>query len=69
MMGRNELGWETKKLLRDACGDMWHYLKLGGETSRMEEGRGLTLEERRRVWKYSVVHGRMRTSKECDVKI
>ena len=29
---RKELGWETKKTLRDACEDMWHYLKHGGET-------------------------------------
>lgn len=29
---RNELGWETKKSLRDACLDMWHHLNVGGET-------------------------------------
>jgi UDP-glucose 4-epimerase len=29
---RNELGWETKKSLRDACLDMWHYLNIRGET-------------------------------------
>lgn len=28
---RNELGWESKKTLRDACLDMCHYLKIGGE--------------------------------------
>jgi UDP-glucose 4-epimerase len=29
---RNELGWETNKTLRDACLDVWHYLKISGET-------------------------------------
>ena len=43
---RKELGWETKKTLRDACEDMWHYLKHGGETGRLRNGLGPTLEER-----------------------
>jgi UDP-glucose 4-epimerase len=35
---RSELGWETKKSLRDACLDMWHYLNVRGEVMKEAEG-------------------------------